>query len=76
MVGSAFPAMAMDGALQSLAWLFPLRHYFMIYQTCIFNDYPLADAWSHIAVLVAFALLPILVAPKIRNAMLNYVYIP
>lgn len=76
MVGSAFPVMAMDGALQSLAWLFPLRHYFMIYQTCIFNDYPLADAWSHIAVLVAFALLPILVAPKIRNAMLNYVYIP
>ncbi len=76
MAGSAFPIMAMDGPLQALAWLFPLRHYFMIYQTCIFNDYPLADAWLHILALVTFALLPILVAPKIRNAMLNYVYIP
>lgn len=76
MVGSAFPVMAMDGALQSLAWLFPLRHYFMIYQTCIFNDYSILDAWPHVTVLVAFALLPLLVAGKIGKAMREYVYIP
>ena len=76
MAGSAFPLMAMDGPLQALSWLFPLRHYFMIYQTCLFNGYPLYEAWFHLAALVAFTLLPWLVIKKIKNAMLTYVYIP
>lgn len=76
MAGSAFPLMGMDGPLQSLAWLFPLRHYFMVYQICVLNGFPILDAWFHIAALLAFALLPILVSGKIKNAMLTYVYIP
>jgi len=76
MAGSAFPVMGMDGALQSLAWLFPLRHYFMLYQTCVFNGFPLVEAWFHFAALLGFMLLPWLVASKIKNAMLTYVYIP
>jgi ABC-2 type transport system permease protein len=76
MAGSAFPIMGMDGALQSLSWLFPLRHYWMVYQTCVFNGYPLIEAWFHFAVLVGFMLLPWLVVKKIKNAMLTYVYIP
>lgn len=75
-VGSAFPVPAMDPELQALSWLFPLRHYFMIYQTTVFNGYPLADAWPHIATLLAFALLPLTLLSKIKNAMLHYVYIP
>lgn len=74
--GSAFPLSGMDSPLQSLAWLFPLRHYFMIYQIAVFNGFPLADAWIHVTVLAAFALLPLFVLGKLRNAMLNYVYIP
>ncbi len=76
MVGSAFPVASMDSELQALSNLFPLRHYFMIYQTCIFNDYPLADAWINVVVLLAFALLPILVLGRIKKAMLEYIYIP
>ena len=76
MAGSAFPIMGMDGPLQSLSWLFPLRHYFMIYQICVFNGFPLLEAWFHFAALVAFMLLPWFVIGKIKNAMLNYVYIP
>ena len=76
MAGSAFPIMAMDGPLQSLSWLFPLRHYFMIYQITVFNGFPLLEAWFHFAALAAFLLLPWLVIGKIKNAMLNYVYIP
>ena len=76
MAGSAFPLIGMDGPLQAIAWLFPLRHYFMLYQIGVLNDYPILDAWFHIAALVAFILLPIMVAGKIKNAMLNYVYIP
>ena len=76
MAGSAFPVMGMDGPLQSLSWLFPLRHYYMIYQICVFNGFPLLEAWFHFAALVAFMLLPWFVVGKIKNAMLNYVYIP
>lgn len=76
MAGSAFPIMGMDGPLQSLSWLFPLRHYYMIYQICVLNGYPLIEAWFHFAALAAFMLLPWLVVRKIKNAMLTYVYIP
>lgn len=76
MAGSAFPLMGMDGPLQSLSWLFPLRHYYMIYQICVFNGFPLIEAWFHFAALAAFMLLPWLVVKKIKNAMLTYVYIP
>ncbi len=76
MAGSAFPIIGMDGPLQSLSWLFPLRHYYMLYQICVFNGYPLIEAWFHFAALLGFALLPWLVLKKIKNAMLTYVYIP
>lgn len=75
-VGSAFPLTAMDGPIQSMAWLFPMRHQFQVYQITVFNGYPIADAWPHIVALMAFALLPLPVLPKIKNAMLHYVYIP
>lgn len=76
MAGNAFPVMGMDAPLQSLSWLFPLRHYYMIYQITILNGYPLIEAWFHFAALAAFILLPWLVIGKIKNAMLTYVYIP
>ena len=76
MAGSAFPVMGMDGALQSISWLFPLRHYYMVYQICVFNGFPLLEAWFHFVAMVGFTLLPWFVIGKIKNAMLTYVYIP
>jgi ABC-2 type transport system permease protein len=76
MAGAAFPVMGMDAPLQSLAWLFPLRHYYMLYQITVFNGYPLLEAWFHFVALGSFMLLPWLVLKKLKNAMLNYVYIP
>ena len=76
MAGSAFPVMGMDSALQSLSWLFPLRHYYMVYQICVFNGFPLLEAWFHFVAMVGFMLLPWFVISKIKNAMLTYVYIP
>ena len=76
MCGSAFPIMGMDPPLQALSWLFPLRHYFMLYQVTVFNGYPVIDAWFHLVALVGFTLLPWFVLSKVKNAMLNYVYIP
>ena len=76
LAGSAFPVMGMDAPIQALTWLFPLRHYYMLYQITVFNGFPLIDAWFHLVALVGFTLLPWFVVYKIKNAMLNYVYIP
>ena len=76
LVGSAYPVMGMDTPLQALTWLFPLRHYYMLYQITVFNGFPLIDAWFHFVALVGFTLLPWFVIRKIKNAMLTYVYIP
>ena len=76
LAGFTFPVMGMDSPLQSLSWLFPLRHYYMLYQITVFNGFPLIDAWFHFVALVGFVLLPWFVVMKIKNAMLHYVYIP
>lgn len=74
--GSTFPLMAMDSSIISLAQLFPLRHYYMIYQICLFNGYPLTDAWFNIMAMLIFIALPFFTIKNIRKAMLEYVYIP
>ena len=76
MCGSAFPIAGMDASLQAMSWLFPLRHYWMLYQATVLNGFPVIDVWFHLVALVAFTLLPWFVLSKVKNAMLNYVYIP
>lgn len=75
MVGTAFPTFAMDAPLEVLSALFPLRHYFRLYQTCVFNSNPLVYDWPNIVALIAFILLPLLVMRNIKRAYKNYVYI-
>jgi ABC-2 type transport system permease protein len=76
MCGSAFPIAGMDAPLQAMSWLFPLRHYWMLYQATVLNGFPVIDVWFYLVALVAFTLLPWFVLSKVKNAMLNYVYIP
>lgn len=76
MAGSIFPAESMDAPLTALTWLFPLRHYFMVYQAVVFNGYPVAGVWLHVVALVIFALLPLLTFPRIKKALKYYVYVP
>ena len=76
MCGSAFPVAGMGAPLQAMSWLFPLRHYWMIYQATVLNGFPVIDVWFHFVAIIAFTLLPWFVLRKVKNAMLNYVYIP
>ncbi len=75
MVGSAFPVFAMDAPLQALSWLFPMRHYYIIYQLCVFNSYPLSYVTVHVITLLCFALLPLLVFSRIKKSFLTYGYV-
>lgn len=76
LMGSTFPPEAMHPFIRILTNLFPMRHYFMIYQICVFNGYPLGYALPWLAGLMCFTLLPFLVMPKLKKVMLNYIYIP
>lgn len=74
--GATYPIFAMDSIIQSISWLFPLRHYYMIYQINIFNGYPLSYAWIYWTCLAAFLILPLLVLRNIYRAMMVFKYIP
>lgn len=76
MVGTAFPIFAMDAPIQALSWLFPLRHYWLIYSLNIFNGYPIEDTWINICFLISFIFLPMLFGPRIKKVMETYVYMP
>lgn len=74
--GFTFPVEAMDAPLQAMAYLFPMRSYFMIYQMTVLNGYAPHYATLYYLIMLGFALLPLTVVPRIRTVMLHYVYIP
>lgn len=74
--GTAFPLSAMDSELKAIAHLFPLRHYYMVYQLNIFNGYSISYSWPYVMALLVFAALPLLVARRIKKNMMTYEYIP
>ena len=74
--GTAFPLSAMDAEIKAIAQLFPLRHYYMVYQLNIFNGYPIDYSWPYIGALLVFTALPLLVAGRIKKNVLAYQYLP
>ena len=74
--GATYPLFAMDAPIEAIGQLFPLRHYYMIYQMNIFNGFPLSDAVLHWGALIIFCALPLLTIWNIKKAMLVYKYIP
>ena len=74
--GMSFPVMAMHPVLQGVSYLFPLRHYFLLYVNCALDGYPLMNAWPFVAGLLAFAIVPVLLLPKLKHALLYCHYEP
>ena len=74
--GISFPVMGMNPMLQGLTLIFPLRHYFILYVNSALNGYPLLDAWPYLGGLICFALLPLLMAKRMKNVLLYAKYIP
>lgn len=74
--GATYPLFSMDSPIQSIGQLFPMRHYYMIYQMNIFNGFPMGDAVLHWGAMVLFCALPMLTIWNIKKAMLVYKYLP
>lgn len=74
LAGFTYPVTAMDTVLKGLSWLFPLRHYYLIYVNQALNGYPLEYVWPSVAAMLCFLLLPLVVLPRYRAGFLKYKY--
>lgn len=74
--GFSFPVMAMPPALKALSYLFPLRHYFLIYVDQALNGLPMHYSTPFYLALLAFILMPLLNMWMLKSAMRKYHYIP
>ncbi len=74
--GLSFPLMAMSPVLQAAAWLFPLRHYYLLYVNQALHGYNVFYAWPSIAALLCFIVLPLLTLPLYRHAVRHATYRP
>jgi len=74
--GMSYPVMAMHPTLQGLSYLFPLRHYFLLYVNCALDGYPLMNAAPYVVGLLLFAMLPLLLLRRLKKMLLIVPYIP
>jgi len=74
--GFTFPLTAMKPVFQYLAWLSPLRHYYMLYVNQALNGFKLVYAWPSIVALLVICLLPLTMLYRIAQAFKYQEYKP
>lgn len=74
--GLSFPTMAMSPILQAAAWMFPLRHYYLLYVNQALHGYSILYAWTSVVALLTFLLLPLLTLNLYRYAFRHSKYKP
>ena len=74
--GMSFPVMAMHPILQGLSFLFPLRHYYLLYVNSALDGYILANAWPFVLGMIGFMVLPIPFLGRLKKVMKTYAYEP
>lgn len=74
--GMSFPVMAMPAWIQGMSFLFPLRHYYLLYVNCALDGYPLFNAAPYVLVLLLFALLPLAFIGRFGKVMREVRYVP
>lgn len=72
--GFSFPVSAMYPPIQALSYLFPLRHYFLIYADQALNGYPLTTSWVPYLCLLLLSMLPFLFVRDLRKSLLSVRY--
>lgn len=74
--GMSFPVMAMHPILQGLSYLFPLRHYYLLYVNSALDGCILANAWPFVLGMIGFMVLPIPFLGRLKKVMKTYAYEP
>lgn len=72
--GFSFPSLAMDPSLLALGYLFPLRHFFLVYVDQALNGLPLGYSAYHYAAMLMFMMVAIFFFPRIKKFLVQNVY--
>jgi len=72
--GFTFPVEQMPVEMQSLAQLFPMQHFFKIYQDSALDGASIAYYWTSYLALILFLLLPFLTIIRLKKAMIYLDY--
>ncbi|NDV69399.1 ABC transporter permease [Dysgonomonas sp. 25] len=75
-MGMSFPALSMDAPLQSLGYLFPMRHFVLIYVDQGLNGIALGYSMYHYAALIGFVLLSLFFFGSVKKQLNLNVYEP
>ena len=72
--GITFPVTFMDTPVYVISFLFPVRHFMEVIESLLYLDGTFADYWTNIAILILFMLMPILLLPRLKNALTTHQY--
>lgn len=72
--GFTFPVGEMPHIIQTWATVFPLRHFFLLYENNALNGYAFCYSWKSYAALTLFLFLPLLVSGRLRTVYKYDVY--
>jgi len=73
-VGYSFHVLAMSPILYALSYLFPMRHFFLIYVDQALNGFPVGYSAYHYAAMLGFMLVSFLVYPKLKAFLVKNEY--
>ncbi len=74
--GFTYPATSMPWLVQWVCHLFPLRHYYLLYVDQALNGVAMIYSWQSYLALGMFAVLPLLILPKLNRDLKKNRYLP
>ena len=72
--GVTFPIASMYPIFRHIAPLLPIRHFTIITQNTLYTEGGYEAVWEHVVVLVAFCLLPLITATRLRKSIMSGSY--
>ena len=72
--GVTFPVEFMDTPVYWASFLFPVRHFMEVVESLLYLDGSFGDYWTNLVALLIFLLLPILLLPRLKNALTTHEY--
>ena len=72
--GVTFPVLFMDTPVYAASFLFPIRHFMEVVQSLLYLDGSFADYWPNITILLVVCILPIVLLPRLKHAIITHKY--
>lgn len=74
LAGVTFPVAFMDGPVYVASYLFPIQHFIEVVDSLLYLDGTFTDYGMNIVLLLLFILLPLLLLPRLKHALITHNY--